>query len=286
MKVLVLGSGGQLGQDLVKVLQENNEDYYAATREDANVTKKEEINKLLERENPSAVVNCSAFHDCNVCEEEPENAMEVNAKSVMNIAKKCKEMNIKFMTISTDYVFNGENVEGYSEDDKVDPIMWYGKSKLAGEWLSAAYNDKTFVVRTQSLYGLAGPKGKGLHFVDLMLKLSKERDELKVDQCRMAPTWTYPLAKNMYELLKTEHYGTYHMSCQGITTWYEFAKKIMELTNNPVKITPVDNNFYPRKFKRPENSYLINKKLKEINLDLMPSWEDALKGYLQLKGLL
>jgi dTDP-4-dehydrorhamnose reductase len=188
------------------------------------------------------------------------------------------------MTLSSDYVFDGTRVDGYSEEDAPNPQTWYGKSKLAGEWMAMAYCKRAFVVRVQSLYGLRGPKGKGLNFVDLMLKLSKERDELKVDQCRMAPTWTYVLAKNMIALMETDHFGLYHMSCNGITTWFEFAKKIMELTHNPVKVTPVSNDFFPRSFKRPENTYLINQKLKGIGLDLMPGWETALSGYLKLKN--
>lgn len=286
MKFLVIGSDGQLGQDILKVLKENNEDYYAATLEDADITKSEEVKKLIDKKNPEAVINCAAFHDVGKCEENPEIAMEVNATAVANLAKISKEKGAKFMTVSSDYVFDGTKEEGYTEEDIPNPLMEYGKSKLAGEILALAYNKKTFVVRTQSLYGLAGPKGKGLHFVDLMLKLSKEKDELKVDQCKMAPTWTYALAKNMYKLIKTENYGLYHISCNGATTWFEFAKKIMELTKNPIKMTAVGNDFFPRNFKRPEKTYLINKKLKDLDLDIMPDTKEALKEYLNLKGLL
>jgi dTDP-4-dehydrorhamnose reductase len=286
MKFLVIGSDGQLGQDILKILKENNEDYYAATLEDADITKSEEIKKLLDKEKPDGVVNCAAFHDVGKCEENSEIAMEVNATAVANLAKISNEKGIKFMTVSSDYVFDGTKEEGYIEEDTLNPLMEYGRSKLAGEILALAYNKKTFVVRTQSLYGIAGPKEKGLNFVDLMLKLSKEKDELQVDQCKMAPTWTYALAKNMYKLIKTEHYGLYHISCNKPTTWYEFAKKIMELTNNPIKVTPVGNDFFPRNFKRPEKTYLINKKLKNLNLDLMPDTEEALKEYLKLKGLI
>lgn len=283
MKFLIIGSDGQLGQDIIKVLKENNEEYFAATLEDADITKEEEITSLLKKENPNIVINCAAYHDCNKCEENPNIAMEVNAIAVANLAKKCKDMSAKFMTVSTDYVFGGKKEKGYAEHNTPKPLSQYGKSKLAGELMAQAYNKKTFIVRTQSLYGLAGPKEKGLNFVDLMLKLSKERDELKVDQCVMAPTWTYALANNMYKLAKTEYYGLYHISCNGATTWYKFTKKIMELTNNPIKVTPVANDFFPREFERPDKSYLINKNLKKINLDLMPKTKEALKNYLKLK---
>jgi len=239
---------------------------------------------MITREKPDVVINCAAVHNVDFCEENPGVAMEANSVAVGNLAKICKDINAKFVTISTDYVFDGVKKEGYSEDDATNPLMEYGKSKLAGELLALLSNKSSFVIRTQSLYGLAGPKEKGYNFVDLMLKLSQERDEIKVDQYKMAPTWTYPLAKNIYELIKTENYGLYHISCNNATTWYEAAKKIMELTGSKVKITPVSNDFFQKKFKRPENSYLINKRLKEINLDLMPDWDEALEEYLKLKG--
>ena len=139
-------------------------------------------------------------------------------------------------------------------------------------------------MRTQSLFGVTGPRGKGLNFVDLMIKLSKERDELKVDQCRMAPTWTGCLAENMYALLLTENFGLFHMSCDGATTWYEFARRILELTGSSVKVTAVPNDFFPRTFERPENTYLLNARLRSLGLDRMPHWDLALKEYLNAKG--
>lgn len=284
MKFLILGSDGQLGTDVVKVLKEKTADFYPACHKDADITESRALQGLLTREQPDAVINCTAFHDMNKSEENPQLAMETNALAVGSLARICSEQGAKLMTLSSDYVFDGTKVEGYSEEDAPNPQTWYGKSKLVGEWMAMACCKRAFVVRVQSLYGVRGPKGKGLNFVDLMLKLSKERDELKVDQCRMAPTWTYALAKNMIALIETDFFGLYHMSCNGSTTWYEFAKKIMELTRNPVKVTSVPNDFFPRNFKRPENTYLINRKLQEINLDRMPDWETALKDYLKSKS--
>ena len=280
---MILGSDGQLGTDLVKALEEKKAEFYPACHKDADIKDSRALQSLFDRERPQAVINCTAFHDMNQSEENPRLAMETNALAVGSLARICSDGGAKFMTLSSDYVFDGTRPEGYVESDAPNPQTWYGKSKLAGEWMAMAYCKRTFVVRVQSLYGLRGPKGKGLNFVDLMLKLSQEREELKVDQCRMAPTWTYALAKNMLALMETDLFGLYHMSCNGITTWYEVAQKIMEMTHRSVKVTLVPNDFFPRNFKRPENTYLINRKLKEINLDLMPHWETALKEYLKLK---
>jgi dTDP-4-dehydrorhamnose reductase len=284
MKLLVLGSKGQLGSDVVRVAGESGITCCTAQRSDADVADPAQVRRLLAAVQPDAVVNCTAFHDPVKCEEKPSVAVQINALAVGTMARICDELDIALMTISTDYVFDGREEEGYVEDDVPNPLMWYGRSKLAGEWCALGGNSKTFVVRSQSLYGLSGPSGKGLNFVDLMLKLSEERDELKVDQCRMSPTWTYALARNLIALVQTEKYGLYHMSCNGMTTWYEFARKIMELVGRTIKVTAVGNDFFRKTFKRPENTYLINRELAKIGLDLMPTWEAALSGYLKSKG--
>jgi dTDP-4-dehydrorhamnose reductase len=284
MRVLVFGPAGQLGSDFVQVLAKNGEECIPAPRSIVDVADANAVGALIAERRPDAVVNCSAFHDVAVCEEKPELANAVNADSVEAMARACKAIGAKFMTLSTDYVFDGKRVEGYTEDDAAHPLNKYGESKLAGERRALAANPKTFVVRTQSLFGVTGPRGKGLNFVDLMIKLSKEKSELKVDQCRMAPTYTVSLAENLLALLRSDQYGLYHMSCDGSTTWCEFAQRILALTGSKVPVHPVANDFYPKKFARPENTYLINAKLRSRGLDRMPHWESALKDYLRVKG--
>jgi dTDP-4-dehydrorhamnose reductase len=190
------------------------------------------------------------------------------------------------MTVSTDYVFDGTKAGGYTERDQANPLNRYGASKLEGEERAFAANERTFVVRTQSLFGLTRPSGKGPNFVELMLDLAEERDELKVDQFRMAPTSTAALAANMVELLRTDEYGLYHMSCEGETTWFEFAKRILERTGSATRVVPVGNDYYATAFARPESTYLVNERLRSIGLDHMPTWEDALDDYLRARNRL
>jgi dTDP-4-dehydrorhamnose reductase len=284
MRILVFGPSGQLGSDFAAVLARAGEECIPAPRSIVDVADASAVAALIAERRPDAVVNCTAFHDVAVCEEKPELAMAVNADSVEAMARACKTIGAKFMTLSTDYVFDGKKPEGYTEDDAAHPLNKYGESKLAGERRALAANPKTFVVRTQSLFGVTGPRGKGLNFVDLMIKLSKEKPELKVDQCRMAPTSTMSLAENMLALLRSDQYGLYHMSCDGATTWAEFAKRILERTGSKVPVIPVSNDFYPRKFVRPENTYLVNAKLRARGLDRMPHWDSALGDYLRVKG--
>lgn len=280
MTILILGSNGMLGSDLVKVLKERGIKHIAATRKDAEITNPQEVSALLDRVKPVSVINCTAMHDVPLCEKEPLIAMEVNCDAVFHLAKECARRDIKLVTISTDYVFDGRKPGGYTEEDAPNPLMWYGRSKLAGEWAALAANPKTFVVRSQSLYGREKPTGKSLHFVDMIQKFASERDEVKVDQFIMSPTWTLPLAKGIIDLLETDHYGLYHMSCHEAVSWYDFAKEIVRIKGLKAKVKPVANDFFPKNFARPENSYLINQKLSKLGMDKMPTWKQALQEYL------
>jgi dTDP-4-dehydrorhamnose reductase len=234
-------------------------------------------------EAPDAVINCAAFHDVGRCEESPALAYAINAIALEALASACKAVRARLLTVSTDYVFDGTKPDGYTEDDAPNPLNVYGASKLEGERRAMAAHDQVFVVRTQSLFGLSQPTGKRPNFVELMLGLALERDELKVDQYRMAPTSTAALAANMVALLRTEHYGLYHMSCHGETSWFEFAQRIIELSGVDVRVVAVPNDYYPSTFVRPENTYLVNEALREIDLDLMPTWEKALVTYLEMR---
>jgi dTDP-4-dehydrorhamnose reductase len=285
MRVLVFGPTGQLGTDVVRVFRERGEDVLPVTRELADLTDRATVEALLATGRPDAVVNCAAFHDPAGCEADPELAFAVNAAGVELLARESAKAGAKLMTMSTDYVFDGAKVGGYREEDAPNPLNRYGESKLEGERLALAAHPQTFVVRTQSLFGRTGPRGKGSNFVDLMIRLAKERDELEVDQFRMAPTGTVPLAENMHTLLLTDEFGLYHMSCQGETTWYEFARAILERIGSSTRVVPVANDFYPTTFRRPENTYLINAALQARGLDHMPHWEQALTEYLLAKGV-
>jgi dTDP-4-dehydrorhamnose reductase len=285
MKVLVFGPTGQLGTDVVRVFTGRGEVVVPVTRQIADLTDRTTVRALVARERPDAVVNCAAFHDPAGCEENPELAFAVNAAGVNTLAQCCAEISAKLMTVSTDYVFDGRKVDGYREEDAPNPLNRYGESKLEGEQLALEAHDRTFVVRSQSLFGVTGPKGKGSNFVDLMMRLAQERDELKVDAFRMAPTGTVPLAENMHSLLQTSEFGLYHMSCQGETTWYEFARAILERIGSTTKVIQVPNDFYPTTFRRPESTYLVNAALQARGLDQMPHWDEALADYLRAKGV-
>jgi len=281
VKVLVTGAQGQLGTDVVEALERAGESCLGVTRAHADLADPPAIRALVRDETPDAVVNCAAFHDVAGCEDRPDLAFAVNAEAVQVLAESCASVGAMLMTVSTDYVFDGTRVGGYTENDEPNPVNVYGESKLEGEQRGAAAHSDVFVVRTQSLFGHSSPTGKGSNFVELMLRLAGERDELKVDQYRMAPTSTAALSANMAALLRSRAFGLYHMSCEGETTWFEFARRIVELEDLDVEVVAVPNDYYETPFVRPENTYLVNDALREVDLDLMPTWENALETYLR-----
>jgi dTDP-4-dehydrorhamnose reductase len=283
MRVLVTGASGQLGTDVVRALGQAGETCIPVGRERADFGDPNAVRSLVVDEAPDAVVNCAAFHDVAGCEEAPELARAINSTAVEALASGCQAVGAKLMTVSTDYVFDGRRRGGYTERDDPNPLNAYGASKLEGEQRARAAHSDVFVVRTQSLFGHSQPSGKGRNFVELILELARDRDELKVDQFRMAPTSTTALADNMVALLATSHYGLYHMSCVGETTWFEFARRIVELAELDVRVVPVANDYYPTPFTRPESTYLDNEALRGVGLDQMPTWEDALVGYLSTR---
>lgn len=280
MKVVVTGSSGQLGTDVVKALVEAGDECLAATRSDADLRDHEALRRFVLDQRPDVLVNCAALHDVAACEADPGLAIAVNAEAVETLAAATRDVGAAFMTVSTDYVFDGVKEGGYTEDDAPSPLNQYGASKLEGEERALSTNERSFVVRTQSLFGHTQPAGKGPNFVELMLKLAAERSELEVDQFRMGPTSTAELASNMSRLLRSGRYGLYHMSCEGEASWYEFAVKILELSGSATKVTPVGNDHYATPFVRPERTYLVNQRLRVAGLDQMPGWEQALADYL------
>lgn len=280
MKVVVAGSNGQLGTDVVRALIEAGDECVAATRTDADLRDPEALRSFVLDQRPDALVNCAALHDVAACEDDPDLAVAVNAEAVETLAAATRDIGAAFMTVSTDYVFDGTKAGGYTEDDAPNPLNQYGLSKLDGEQRALSTNERSFVVRTQSLFGHTQPAGKGLNFVELMLKLAAERSELDVDQFRMGPTSTAELAANMARLLRSGEYGLYHMSCEGEASWYEFATKILELTGSTTTVKAVGNDHYATPFVRPERTYLVNARLRASGLDQMPHWEAALADYL------
>jgi len=284
-KIFLIGADGQLGTDLKKVLA-NYELLYPSIGE-LDITQFDEVKEYIKPNLPDLIINTAAFHQIDECEKNPQRSFLVNCFAVKNLAEICKELNIPLVHISTDYVFglDEKRKTPYIEEDLPGPVNIYGLSKLAGEYCVRNILKKYFIIRPAALFGVAGPKGKKENFVESMLRLAKKQGELKVKNDEfISPTYTKELAEAIADLIETEKYGIYHITSQGECSWYEFAKKIFELTNTKINLQPVSSDEFPTIVKRPHYSVLENKHLKEIGLGGMSHWHDALKNYLKEKG--
>lgn len=279
-RVMLLGANGQLGSDLVKVL--DGEKLIALAHRDVDICEPVGVRETLRRYRPDMVINTAAYHKVDECEVNVERTFAVNVYGVRNLALACREHDCALFHMSTDYVFDGRKGEPYVETDLPNPVNVYGIAKLAGEYFVRYILDSYFIVRSSGLYGVAGSSGKGGNFIELMLRLVREGREIKVvnDQI-LSPTYTVDLARKVGELIRTTHFGLYHVTNSGACSWYEFAKKIFELSGVEANLAPTTTEAFGAVANRPRYSVLRNEALGKIGMDDMRSWDQALGAYLQ-----
>lgn len=277
MKIIVAGGKGQLGLELSKQLSLHSKyEVISTDRNELNILDFYQVNSFVEEIKPDVIINCAAHTAVDLCETDVENAYKINALGARNLAMCCEKIGGKFVQVSTDYVFDGRGTRPYREDDITCPNSIYGTSKLLGEQFTKEFCSKYFIIRTAWLYG------DGNNFVKTMLKLSETNNELNVvDDQIGSPTSTVDLAKAIINLINTEYYGTYHGTCEGQCSWYEFAKKIFEIKNIEITVNPVTSEQFKRPAPRPAYSVLDNFMLKLVDLNTFRKWEDSLEEYLK-----
>lgn len=282
MKVAVIGANGQLGADVVRAFETNGDEVCALVHANIEVSNIDSVWRVLRSANLEAVVNTSAMHHVEHCEQDPNVAFAVNALGPRNLAQVTRDLGALVMHVSTDYVFDGQKREPYVEGDAPLPLNVYGNTKLAGEHFIRSLNPKHFVLRTSALYGKQPCRGKGgLNFVDLMLKLARERGKVRVvDSEVVTPTPTAELARQIVALSRTDAYGLYHATAEGSCSWYEFAKEIFELTKTTVQLEVAGAGEFPAKVPRPMYSVLENRALKTEGLNLFGTWRKGVLDYL------
>jgi dTDP-4-dehydrorhamnose reductase len=275
MKIVVLGASGQLGSCLKKVAAERNiTDISFPGEQEANILDSDLLDKLFASEKPSFVINCAAYTAVDKAEDEQDICRKVNREGAANIALACVKYDATLIHISTDFVFKGNVPQLLSETDPAEPENIYGLTKLEGEQDITRILEKHFTVRTSWLYSEFGN-----NFVKTMLRLGKERDQLGViaDQTG-SPTYAIDLAGAIFDIIASDSkaYGIYHYSNEGVTSWYDFAKTIFDISNTTVKVNPVKTSEYVTKAVRPAYSVMDKSKIKkEFNLDI-PYWRDSL----------
>jgi len=282
MRVAVVGANGQLGSDVVEVFRERGSEVFPLTHADLELANPDSVSTCLKSLAPAVVVNTAAMHHVEQCEQQPEKAFAVNAIGVRNLAVVTKELGAVLIHVSTDYVFDGAKGQPYVEEDAPVPLNVYGNSKLSGEQFVRTLNDKHFVLRTSAIYGKQPCRAKGgKNFVELMLKLGRERGMVRVvDSEVVSPTPTAQIAAQIYELSGCDAYGLYHGTAEGSCSWYGFAREIFKAANLQVDVQIAGPNEFPAKVPRPKYSVLENRGLKRLGLNRFTDWRDGLQQYL------
>lgn len=276
MKILVTGINGQLGYDVVREGLKRGFNMHGIGREDLDITIKENVYQYVKKVNPDAIIHCAAYTAVDKAEDDKETCWNVNVEGTKYLATAAKEVNAKFMYISTDYVFDGEGDSPFEETDTPNPVGYYGLTKHEGGKLVAELLEEFFIVRISWVFGI-----NGHNFIETMLKLSESRNKLNIvgDQFG-SPTYTFDLARLLVDMVQSDKYGIYHASNEGFCNWTEFATEIFKQANKDVKINSIKTEEYPTRAVRPKNSRMSKQKLIDNGFAPLPKWQDAIKHYL------
>jgi len=280
MKIAVIGADGQLGVDVVNAFRHNGDEVRPLTHADIELSDLDSVANGLREFCPRVVVNTAAMHHVEKCEADPQKAFAVNGVGSRNLATVSRDIDATLVHVSTDYVFDGEKAQPYVEEDAPRPLNVYGNTKLAGEYFVRGLT-KHFVLRVSAIYGKNPCRAKGgLNFVELMLKLARERGKVRVvDHEFVTPTRTTEIALQIVALSRSDAYGLYHSTAEGECSWHAFAAEIFRLTNTSVTLEIAGPNEFPAKIPRPLYSVLENKALKKHSLNVFRPWQEGLREY-------
>lgn len=273
MRIVVTGANGQLGKEIAK--QGSSHELILTDYDTLNITDSSAVAAFMKVIKPEAVIHCAAYTNVDGAESDYDGAFRVNVVGAQNIAAGCLETGARMVYVSTDYVFDGQKQQPYREFDSVNPQSVYGITKWQGEEIVRQILGRHYIIRTAWLYG------EGNNFVRTMLGLAAKNNTLRVVNDQIGtPTSTVDLAKSIFALLASDAYGTYHGTCQGQCSWYEFACEIFRQAGKQVEVLPVTTSEFPRPARRPAHSVLDNYMLRMTVGDPMRNWKTALEDYI------
>lgn len=274
--ILITGANGQLGHDLAIECEKRGLAYVKADSQDMDITDASAVRDYFSVHPFKSVLHCAAYTAVDAAEDEVEKCRAVNVEGTRNLAMQCIEKDIKFLYVSTDYVFDGTKEGFYETFDDAHPKGVYGQSKYDGERVVQDLLKKFFIVRISWVFGL-----NGKNFVKTMLRIGKDKPSVNVvaDQYG-SPTYTRDVARLMVEMIQTEKYGIYHATNEKDCSWAQFAQAIFEKAGYRTKVNFIPSSEYPTKAKRPMNSKMSKSALDLAGFSRLPDWQDALDRYL------
>jgi dTDP-4-dehydrorhamnose reductase len=278
--IIVTGKNGQLGSELAGIANNYPQfDFHFFDRDGLDVSNNEQLTALFKQLQPAYFINCAAYTTVDKAETEQDKALAINAQGVGHIATLCNQYHTKLIHISTDYVFNGNGTSPYKEDEPTDPVNYYGYTKLMGENAALQNNLDTIIIRTSWVYSIYGN-----NFVKTMLRLMKERPEIKVVNDQVgSPTNAADLAEAILTIINTRKgfaAGIYHFSNDGIISWYDFAVAIRDIKKLPATVHPIPSSSYPTPAKRPSYSAMSKEKITRTFPIVLKDWKESLERVL------
>ncbi|MGA2740370.1 MAG: dTDP-4-dehydrorhamnose reductase [Bryobacteraceae bacterium] len=288
-KAAVIGSGGQLGIELVRELHQRGYQTIGWDRSQLDITDNRQVEDLLTPWDPEIVFNAAAYNQVDVAESEPHAALVVNALAVRNLALACRQLDARFVHFSTDYVFDGASRQPYLETDPTHPLGAYGVSKLAGEIYAQAYLDAPLIVRTSGVFGPGGLRTARGNFVEVMLRLARSGQPIRVVEDHVAsPTYAPLLAARTIDLVEHGQTGIFHLGGGTPISWFHYAQSIfaVALPEQAVELHATNEREYRTAAHRPKFSALSNARMESLGIASMPPLEDALRLYFAARDKL
>ena len=283
-KVIVFGGGGQLGVELCREFERRHWHLVRFDRQTLDITNPLKVEEAVANTDPQVVVNAAAYNQVDIAEKEPLTAFQTNALAVRNLAMACRQVDARLVHYSTDYVFDGTKGSPYVETDQTHPLGAYAVSKLGGELYAQAYLRDPLIIRTSGVFGPAGmftPRG---NFVEVMLRMAKANQPIRVVHDHVAsPTYAPAMAVRTVDMVERKMGGVYHLGGGEAISWYEYAKLIFELAGLSPSLQATDEREYRTAARRPRFSALSNSKLEASGITPMPKFRDAVRAYLDAR---
>ena len=281
MRVIVFGKGGQLGRELVRVFASRGHEITAFERSEIDVTDGDRVEQVIASANPDIVLNATAYNMVDVAEQEPDVAFAGNALAVRNLAVACRQADARFVHFSTDYVFDGRLGRPYVEEDATHPLGAYAVSKLAGEYYAQAYLDNPLIIRTSGVFGPGGLHTARGNFVEVMLRLAKTGQPIRVVEDFVAsPTYAPELAERTAQMVERKLTGIFHVGGGAAISWFDYAKLIFEAAGLTPEVKATNEREHRTAARRPKFSALSNGKMERCGITPMPAMKEVVQDYI------